>query len=204
MVGTTISHYSILEKLGEGGMGVVYKARDTELGRLVAVKVLRTSTEASDDDRKRLLQEARATSVLSHPNIITVYEIGHASQIDFIVMEYVNGMSLERLLVDRGLPLERAVSFATQLASALAAAHGAGIVHRDIKPANILVTSEGQVKVLDFGLAKATGRPLLTETESTLTVAPETRNGLLVGTIRYMSPEQAQGQRVDAKTDIFS
>jgi Tol biopolymer transport system component/tRNA A-37 threonylcarbamoyl transferase component Bud32 len=200
----TISHYRILGKLGSGGMGVVYKARDTRLDRLVALKFLPASKMSDPERKRRFIQEARAASALNHPNIITIYEVDQADGADFIAMECVPGNSLDKLITPQGLPLAEVISYATQIVGALAAAHAAGIVHRDIKPANTIVTAEGQVKVLDFGLAKLEERSLGPETD-TRTLAPTlTETGMVMGTAAYMSPEQARGEEVDARTDLFS
>jgi tRNA A-37 threonylcarbamoyl transferase component Bud32/dienelactone hydrolase len=210
MIGRTLSHYQILEKIGEGGMGVVYKARDAELGRLVALKLLSGDSHADTDRRRRFLHEARAASALNHPNIITIYEIGHADGLDFIVMEYVDGRPLNAVIPSQGLPLKDTVALATQIASALGRAHDAGIVHRDLKPANILVTGTGTVKVVDFGLAKlaaaasASGGDEKTPTQSIVLSSQQTRDGLILGTVGYMSPEQAEGKAIDARSDVFS
>src|SRR6185295_2157585 len=216
MIGQTLSHYRILEKLGEGGMGVLYRARDARLERDVAIKVLRPETLGDATRRQRLVQEAKAASALNHPHIVTVYDVGQVSvdgdRVDFIAMECVEGRSLGEVLAERRLGVGEAVDCAIQIAEALAAAHGAGIVHRDVKPANVMLTHGGRVKVLDFGLAKLAGRNAssdrgATETASdaeTDTVAPRTREGALIGTTAYMSPEQAEGKPADARTDVFS
>ena len=154
LTGRTLSHFEILEKLGEGGMGEVYKARDTHLDRLVALKILPPDKVADAERRHRFAQEARAASALSHPNIVTIYDIDNADGVYFIAMEYVAGKTLDRLIGRRGLPLETALGYAVQIADALSRAHGASIVHRDLKPANVMVTDDGLVKILDFGLAK--------------------------------------------------
>jgi serine/threonine protein kinase/Tol biopolymer transport system component len=207
LVGQTISHFEILEKLGEGGMGVVYKARDTHLDRPVAIKVLPSDKAADPERRRRFAQEARAASALSHPNIVTIYDIDNADGVYFIVMEYVAGKPLDRVIGRKGLPLGTALGYGVQIADGLARAHGAGIVHRDLKPANVMVTDDGLVKILDFGLAKLT-EPEEPGEAATATVAqpeaPITGEGRIVGTVAYMSPEQAQGKPVDARSDIFS
>jgi len=227
MVGTSISHYEIVEKLGEGGMGAVYKARDLTLGRFVAIKVLIAGSTESADRRARFIQEARAASSLNHPNIITIHDIvpgahGAGEMGDSIVMEFVRGQTLDAL-IDRGpLPIADSLKIATQMADALAAAHGIGIVHRDLKPANVMVTPEGLTKVLDFGLAKLAnddqGAMTFGEGDRTMSIQsgmaqneanaetgqPRTAAGAIVGTIAYMSPEQAEGRKVDARSDIFS
>ena len=152
----TISHYEIVELLGEGGMGTVYRAVDTRLGRPVAIKLLRGEAAVNDESRKRFVHEARAASALNHPHIITIYDIGQDSGVDFIAMEYLAGQSLARLIERAELKIGDALKYAGQIADALASAHAAGIVHRDIKPANIMVSERGSTKVLDFGLAKLT------------------------------------------------
>src|SRR5262252_5984237 len=204
MIGHDISHYEILEKLGQGGMGVVYKAQDRRLNRFVAVKVL-PAEKVGDAERKgRFMQEARAASALNHPNIITIYEIGCAGGIDFIAMEFVAGKTLDRCILRHGLRLNEALKYSVQIADALAAAHKAGIVHRDLKPGNVMVTEQGLVKVLDFGLAKLTESAVPDEDEPTRTFKATTEEGTIVGTVSYMSPEQAEGKKVDARSDIFS
>ena len=208
MIGRTILHYRIENKLGEGGMGVVYGARDTRLDRLVAIKVLAADSIANPERRKRFAQEAKAASALNHPNIITIYDIGIADGVDFIAMEYVVGNTLDHLIARRqGLALDQVLRYAIQIADALDRAHVAGIVHRDLKPANIMVTPEGLVKVLDFGLAKLTDTaedPFFSTQTIKLDQTPLTKEGTVVGTIVYMSPEQAEGKAVDARSDIFS
>ena len=216
MVGTTISHYEVLEKLGEGGMGLVYKARDLQLGRLVAVKMLITRSEDSTGNRARFLQEARAASSLNHPNIITIHDIASVDEGECIVMEYVRGKTLGELLESGSIPTVDCLKFAMQIADALAAAHSIGIIHRDLKPANVMVTPEGHAKVLDFGLAKLAGEhngaglkgDAFGESDKTMSITvngqPKTAEGSIIGTVAYMSPEQAQGQRIDPRSDIFS
>jgi serine/threonine protein kinase len=210
MTGRNISHYEILEKLGEGGMGVVYKARDTHLDRFVAIKVLSANAVSNPERKRRFVQEAKSASALNHPNIITVYDISNEGDIAFIAMEYVEGKTLDQLMGRRSLRLSDTLKYAVQITDALATAHAAGIVHRDIKPANIMVTEKGLIKVLDFGLAKLTERGLSegNETAATATVgmtqSPNTEEGTIVGTVAYMSPEQAQGKAIDARSDIFS
>ncbi len=215
MVGTTISHYEVLEKLGEGGMGMVYKARDIQLGRFVAIKVLIPASGETSDRRVRFLQEARAASSLNHPNIITIHDVVAVDSGDCIVMEFVRGQTMSDLLAAGKIPAVDSLKYAIQIADALAAAHGIGIVHRDLKPANVMVTPEGLAKVLDFGLAKLAGTQgalSLGESDTTVSisapggihVSPRTMEGAIIGTLAYMSPEQAQGGKVDARSDIFS
>jgi len=195
-VGQTVGPYKILELLGAGGMGQVFRATDTRLHRTVAIKILPRDKVSDPERKRRFLQEARAASALNHPNIVTLYDIANDGGMDYLVMEYVEGKSLDRLIAATRLPLPDSVGYAAQIAGALAAAHSAGIVHRDIKPANVIVTPESQVKVLDFGLAKLTE---VEESEVTMTAT-----GAVVGTPAYMSPEQAVGRPVDHRTDIFS
>ena len=203
MIGKAISHYRILEKLGEGGMGVVYKARDTHLDRFVAIKVLPADKVADPERKQRFVKEAKAASSLNHPNIITIYDIGQAEGVDFIAMECVTGKTLDQVIPRHGMRLNEALKCAVQIADALARAHSAGITHRDLKPGNIMLNEHGLVKVLDFGLAKLTEAPL-PDDDSTRTMRPTTEEGTIVGTIAYMSPEQAEGKKVDARSDIFS
>jgi eukaryotic-like serine/threonine-protein kinase len=194
MIGQRLAHYEIVEKLGEGGMGVVYKARDTHLDRFVALKLLPPEKVADPERKRYFVREAKAASALNHPNIITIHDIDQAGGIDFMAMEYVSGNTLA-LCIARGLTPKGAVMYAVQIADALAASHAAGIIHRDLKPANVMVTEGGLVKVLDFGLAKLT-EPVAGEADSTATA--------LAGTVPYMSPEQAEGRKVDARSDIFT
>jgi eukaryotic-like serine/threonine-protein kinase len=201
---TFAGRYEIIEELGHGGMGLVYKARDTRLDRFVAIKVL-PRERISDSERKlRFIREARAASALNHANIIHIYDIEKAEDIDFIAMEYVDGRTLNELIGPKGLKLDEALRYAVQIADALTTAHEAGIVHRDLKPGNVMVTGKGQVKVLDFGLAKLTETLPLGQGDPTLTLRQATEEGAIVGTIAYMSPEQAEGMKVDARSDIFS
>ena len=202
MIGQTIAHYRILEKLGEGGMGVVYKARDTHLDRVVAIKLLPPEKTADPERKRRFVQEAKAASALNHPHIVTVHDVASDHGVDFIVMECVSGRTLGQAIGRKGLKLPDTLKYGAQIADALAAAHGAGIVHRDLKPGNVMVTDSGLVKVLDFGLAKLT--EAAPEFATTMTRQPETEEGTIVGTVAYMSPEQAEGKKVDARSDIFS
>jgi eukaryotic-like serine/threonine-protein kinase len=204
MVGQLAGHYQVLEKLGEGGMGVVYKARDTHLDRFVAIKVLPADKVADQERKRRFVHEAKAASALNHPNIVTIHDISSDDGVDFIAMEYVSGRTLDQLKGRDGLPVSVALKYAIQIADALARAHSAGIVHRDLKPSNIMVDEHGQVKVLDFGLAKLTQASEASSEESTLPLKPTTDEGVIVGTAAYMSPEQAQGLKVDTRTDVFS
>ena len=203
MIGQTLDHYRIESKLGEGGMGVVYKARDTHLDRTVATKILPPDKVADPDRKQRFVREAKAASALNHPNIVTIYDIRSVGGVDFIVMEYIEGQTLEALIPSTGMRPAQALKHAVQIADALAKAHGAGILHRDIKPSNVMITEEGRVKILDFGLAKLC-EPAELSTEAPTLTRPLTEEGAVVGTAAYMSPEQAEGRKLDARTDIFS
>jgi eukaryotic-like serine/threonine-protein kinase len=203
--GTTVGHYEILEKLGEGGMGLVYKARDVLLNRAAALKVLPADSAAASDKRRRFVQEAQAASALNHPNIVTIYEVGQADGRDFIAMELIQGRPLDEVIAGRALPLRTSIAYGIQIADALAAAHSAGIVHRDLKPGNVMVADSGLVKVLDFGLAKLVTRATsVSDATATRLESPKTVDGTILGTVSYMSPEQAEGKPVDHRSDIFS
>ncbi len=203
MTGQTVSHYRIVRELGGGGMGVVYRAEDLRLRRPVAVKFL-PDAPASPDARDRFEREARAASAINHPNICTVHDVGEHDGRQFLVMELLEGQTLKHRIADGPVPLPALIDWAMQIADALAAAHERGIVHRDIKPANLFVTSRGQVKVLDFGLAKADGAASAMDAASETHTEFHTVVGTTLGTVHYMSPEQARGEVVDARTDLFS
>ena len=204
LIGTTVGQYRIDSEAGRGGMGVVYRATDTQLGRTVAIKVLRPDAVADADRKKRFIQEAKSASALNHPGIVTVYQIGAEGPTDFIAMEFVAGRSLDSVVGKRPLPAPEVVRYGAQIADALAAAHLAGLVHRDLKPANVMITEKGQIKLLDFGVAKLVERVEAGPTDATSTRAPDTQHGAVVGTLAYMSPEQAQGGTIDRRSDIFS
>src|SRR4051794_2750703 len=201
--GTRLGTCEILAPLGAGGMGEVYRARDTALGREVAIKVLTAEFAADADRLRRFTQEAQATAALNHPNILAIFHVGSQDGVPFIVSELLEGETLRERLEAGVLPVRKAVEYAMQVASGLASAHDKGIVHRDLKPENIFITADGRVKILDFGLAKLL-RPEGGTAEDRKTVTAGTDAGMVLGTVGYMSPEQVRAQAVDARTDIFS
>ncbi len=203
MIGRRVGRYEVVSELGRGGMGVVYRARDTELARFVALKSLPADKTESPSRRKRFLHEARSASALSHPNLVPIYDLLSLEGTDWIVMELVEGRSLAAAIPPEGVPVEQALRWAAEIADGLAAAHQAGIIHRDLKPGNVMIGPDGRARVLDFGLAKLLSATAPAHDEATAS-APLTRAGAVLGTLEYMSPEQAMARPVDARSDIFS
>jgi eukaryotic-like serine/threonine-protein kinase len=201
--GTRLGRYEITSPLGAGGMGQVYLARDTQLERTIALKILPSPVAADRDRMNRFIQEAKTASALNHPNILTIYEIGQADQLHFIATEFIDGETIRERMTGP-MKVSEVLDIASQVASALAKAHQSGIVHRDIKPENIMVNRDGYVKVLDFGLAKLVEQSATTDTEALTKAFINTEPGKVMGTTRYMSPEQARGLPLDARTDIWS
>src|SRR5712691_3810713 len=201
--GTRLGRYEIRSKLGEGGMGEVYLAEDTQLGRRVAIKLLPPETISDEHARKRLVREARAAATLDHPHICSVYEVGEANGRSFIAMQYIEGETLDLKLKQKPLELKDSLTIASQVADALAEAHTHGIIHRDVKPANIIITARGQAKVMDFGLAKVMQHSEVVASEAE-TEVPLSTPGAVIGTLPYMSPEQVRGETLDGRSDIFS
>ncbi len=204
MIGKTLNHYKVLSKIGRGGMGEVFLACDTKLDRKVALKVLTPELAGDADRRLRFEREAKAIAALNHPNIVTVYSVEHADDVHFITMELVGGKSLSEVLVDKRLPLNELLDHAVTLADAVAAAHRKGITHRDLKPDNVMFSDEGRLKVLDFGLAKVADAGGVTRDETVTSLESHTKEGMILGTVAYMAPEQAEGKSVDARSDVFS
>src|SRR6266566_3072851 len=202
--GTRLGVYEVIAPLGAGGMGEVWRARDTRLSREVAIKVLPADVSSDPSRLKRFEKEARSASALNHPNIVTIYEIGSSDSISYIAMERVDGKTLRELLFGGALPIKKLLPIAVQIADGLAKAHEAGIVHRDLKPENVMVTKDGLVKILDFGLAKLTSSMSGSDEGSHLPTETGTSPGMILGTVGYMSPEQAAGQPLDFRSDQFS
>ena len=202
MVGQVVGHYRILEKIGVGAMGEVFRARDERLGREVAIKIIRPSSGGNPDHLRRFAQEARAAAALNHPNIVAIYDVGSAGECPYIVSELLRGQTLRQRMAEGVIPVAPATDFALQIARGLIAAHDRRIVHRDLKPENLFLTQDGRVKILDFGVAKL--QPEVESDRSVDSATTVTKSGMVVGTVAYMSPEQLRGKAVDHRSDIFS
>lgn len=202
--GKRFGHYEIIKQIGAGGMGEVYLAKDTRLERKTAIKILPGSVAHDEERMQRFVREAKSASALNHPNIITIYEIGETDDTHFIATEYIEGATLRERLKSSPVNLKSALEMAIQVASALDAAHRTGIIHRDIKPENVMIRPDGLVKILDFGIAKLTEKPAVIDLEAATVINAQTQTGMIIGTAAYMSPEQARGETVDARSDIFS
>ena len=203
MIGRTLSHHKVLDEISRGGMGIVYKALDLKLNREVALKVLPPELVSDPDRKRRFVQEAQAAAALKHPNIGVIYEVDEVDGVDFIAMELIEGEMLSDLLNRGPLPPERAIDIGIEMADGLADAHDRGIVHRDLKPGNVMITKNGHPKIIDFGLAKLM-EGLSVDSEAPTTPKGETQPGQVMGTYAYMSPEQARGEKLDHRSDIFS
>ena len=205
-IGQEIGHYKIVKKIGSGGMGEVYLAKDKKLDRKVAIKILNEQFSRDESNLNRFISEAKAASALNHPNILTIHEIGEAEDANFIVSEFIEGETLREIIRASSLSLAETLEISIQITDALSAAHKAHLVHRDIKPENIMIRPDGYVKILDFGLAKLgrAAKQTLVDLEATTVKQNETAKGVIMGTVNYMSPEQAKGEKVDERTDIFS
>jgi serine/threonine protein kinase len=204
MIGKTLGHYKIVASLGKGGMGEVYRARDTRLDRDVALKILPAESGAHPERGKRFQREAKLIASLNHPNIVTIHAVEEIDGVHFLAMEVIEGKTLADIVPDGGLPLARIFEIAIPLTDALSCAHGKGITHRDLKPLNVMLDTQGRVKVLDFGLAKLVASQDLSEQETVAHDQPVTAEGRILGTTAYMSPEQAEGKELDHRSDIFS
>jgi serine/threonine protein kinase len=202
VIGSRLAHYDVLSEISRGGMGIVYRARDTRLNRDVALKVLPADLVSDPDRKRRFVQEAQAAAALNHPNIATVYEIGESNGVSFITMELIDGRKMADVLDGKPLAVRRVLELGSEIAEGLAQAHEKGVVHRDMKPANVMLTDDGHAKIIDFGLAKLVEPQ--TASPNAATIADGTTPGVVLGTVSYMSPEQARGDAVDPRTDIFS
>jgi eukaryotic-like serine/threonine-protein kinase len=202
--GTRLGPYEIQSSVGAGGMGEVYRARDTRLDRTVAIKILPAAVSSDPDRLLRFQHEARILSTLNHPNVLAIFDVGEQNDVRYLVSEFLEGQSMREALAAGALPRRKATEYALEIAKGLAAAHEKGVVHRDLKPDNIFITGDDRVKILDFGLAKQTATESAADESPTLTVAAPTTPGTVMGTVGYMSPEQVRGQTVDPRSDIFS